>query len=414
MSQDAFVLFGGSTSEPDTVFMQLLQDEGLVVLVVDLPAPSRRRAAAVLEEDLLLEPTDLPLLFQALQAWRKRFRIVGVYNTMEAFVEPAALVSDYLGLPGPGLRAARVCRNKLLQRMYCADVGPPFVSFSARAPIPPFEHYPAILKPAGRRGGSGVVAVSSQAEIADHRHAYQPDEVLLLEQYIPGRDFSVETLVQGGQVLFENVTEEREDPAGRANLEMGYTLPPVGIRPEVVERAYQLNRGVVSRLRFEDGILHAEYKVTEDGRIYLIEAAARNPGDGLLAMYHLSTGRPMEAAILDIALGRLAGYVRPTRYVRQVYLESAPGVLAGVEVTGFPVEPHYPGMGPARRVTIDMGAHGLRELRMEKARGDEIARLEQADDRIGSVIFDASSAGELEALEQRVLANIKIIVERAD
>ncbi|MGN6107959.1 MAG: ATP-grasp domain-containing protein [Kofleriaceae bacterium] len=413
MIRAAFLLFGGLTAEADSVFLQLLEGEGLVPLVVDLPA-SARRVATVPEEHLLLDPADLPSLMHGLRSWSERFRIAGVHNTSEMFVEAAALAADYLGLPGPGLRAARVCRNKLLQRMYCIELGPPFVSFLARAAVPAFEHYPAILKPAGRRGGSGVVLVTSPVAAADRLAAYAPDEVMLLERYLRGRDFSVETLVQGGRVLFENVTEEHEDAAGRANLEMGYTIPAVGLPPELIERAYQLNRQVVSRLRFEDGILHAEYKTGEDGEIYLIEAAARNPGDGLLAMYHLATGQPLERAILDIALGRPASYPRPNRYARQIYLEADPGTLVGVEVNGFAATPHYPGMGPGRRPALDLASPGLREIRMDKACGSRIVKLEQADDRVGSVIFDAGSTTELDALERRVRAGVRIVVNHPE
>jgi biotin carboxylase len=409
VARGAVVLFGGLSSQSDSIFLQLIRDDELVPLVIDLPHVTAR-AASLPEDCLAVEPTDVLTLLDGIRAWTQRYRVLAVYNTAEAFVELAALASDYLGVPGPGLRAARVCRNKLLQRLYCVELSPPFVGFLARAPVPAFDHYPAILKPVGRRGGSGVVAVNSSAEIEHHRHNYQPDEVLLLEERIFGRDFSVETLVQGGHVLFENVTEEREDPAGRANLEMGYTLPAVGFHAALIGKAYELNRQVVSRLHFEDGILHAEYKMARDGKIYLIEAAARNPGDGLLAMYHLSTGQPMERAILDIALGRPASYVPPSRFVRQVYLESSPGTLMGVQVDLFSVAPHYPGGRPVRR-TIGAGeGSGLREVRIDKSRGDRLTPLETADDRVGSVIFDANTLAELEALEQQVLANVKVMV----
>ncbi len=419
MKSDAFVLFGGLRSELDSIFVELLVGEGLTVLVVDTPSATQH-SAKLPAHHLLVDPSDLAAMFVGLSAWQRRFHVVGLYNATELFVEMAALVGDYLGLPGPGLRAARVCRNKLLQRVYCAEHGPPFVSFAVptgkelpRA-VTEFAHYPAILKPVGRRGGSGVVAVGSAAEVAEQLHHYAAEEILLLERRVFGRDFSVEALVQGGRVIFESVTEEHEDPKGRPNLEMGYTMP-ARLSAEAHARAYAKNREVVARLDLRDGILHAEYKLGEDGGVYLIEMAARNPGDGLLAMYHLSTGQPMERAILDIALGRPASYPAPRRPVRQLYLECEAGTLRAASARGFAATAHHPGDPGSRRAAypaqFDAAAPGeLRELRMDKRRGEQIGALVQADDRVGSVIFDAPTLGELDALEARVLAGVQLTV----
>jgi hypothetical protein len=70
-----------------------------------------------------------------------------------------------------------------------------------------------------------------------------------------------------------------------------------------------------------------------------MEAAARTPGDGIMPLYHLATGRPVEPAIIRIALGETAEHPAPQRYARQVYFEHECGLLRDVEVRWPGIEP---------------------------------------------------------------------------
>ena len=53
------------------------------------------------------------------QRWQQEYDIVGVYAAGEMLVEQTGIVADALGLPGPGVRAARVCRNKTCNGSTC-------------------------------------------------------------------------------------------------------------------------------------------------------------------------------------------------------------------------------------------------------------------------------------------------------
>ena len=92
------------------------------------------------------------------------------------------------------------------------------------------------------------------------------------------------------------------------------------------------SRRVLRRLDFRDGIAHSEWRVTPDGTPFLMEIAARTPGDGLLPLYELATGRPLEPEIIRICLGETTSYPAPRRFARQVFLEHPEGRLDGVHV----------------------------------------------------------------------------------
>ena len=99
------------------------------------------------------------------------------------------------------------------------------------------------------------------------------------------------------------------------------------------------NDAMLDRLGVANGITHAEWRIDERGEARLIEVAARTPGDGIMVLYRLAVGRPMEPEIMRIALGEPADYPAARRYARQVYLGHQPGILGDVGVD-------WPGVRP--------------------------------------------------------------------
>lgn len=134
--------------------------------------------------------------------WRGRYTVRGAYAVGETLVEQTGLLCDALGLPGPGLRATRVCRSKYLQRWYLEEYSP------ASLVVPPGGRedadltalgYPVVVKPATRHSSSGVVAVGDEAALRELLTSYPDHETVLIEQKVTGQEYSVESLVQHGQ-----------------------------------------------------------------------------------------------------------------------------------------------------------------------------------------------------------------------
>lgn len=350
------------------------------------------------------------------RAWAAAYDIAGVYAVGEMMVEQTGIIADAFGLPSPGLRATRACRSKYLQRLYCPEWSPRVLIYPAGdrgAPLGDHPGFPAVLKPAGRRSSSGVREVRDEAELEAALPAYDPAETLLLEEYVTGQEYSVETLVQHGRVVFESVTrKETNERSSRSFVEMAHTVPA----PDGGAALLAAGRAVLERLAFADGVAHAEFRLGPDGRVRLMEIAARTPGDGLLALYHLATGEPMEPQILRIALGEPAAYPAPVRYARQVYLDHRPGVLGDVKVRWPGVEPAPAGQGrqwPEPEPGRPGDEPALRNVLLLKPPGTRLGDLYESDDRAVTFLIDAPSAEELDVLEERVRASIDIVVEEA-
>ncbi|MEV4613018.1 ATP-grasp domain-containing protein [Kitasatospora sp. NPDC049258] len=406
---------------------------GLTVLGIDTDTPRARRFDRARQENPehplagLAEIAWLPgerheEIVQQVLDWHAAYEVRAVVPFGEDYVEATALVADLLDLPAPGLRAGRVCRNKLLQRRYLADWSPrstllPGADRADRAAG--WETFPAVVKPLDGQASSGVERVDDLAQLTAVLAERDEAEALLVEELVAGHEVSVESLVQGGAPVFAAVTGKRTnegagpDEAARFFVELGHTVPDPDLSPAARRAVLAANAAVLARLDFRDGIAHAEYRVTAEGEVRLMEIAARAAGDNILTLYHLATGAPLEEAVLTIALGEPTEYPEPRRFVRQVYPEHTPGVLLDVTAPGLDTEvswlaEHW--MWPAvKPLSDEPGA--VHMIVAGRARGDRLAEIKASSDRSAMYVIDAPTPEALDALQARVDAALTVEVD---
>jgi biotin carboxylase len=433
---DAFILTGSfPVISRDPTFLAELSRRGLKALVITASAYRERALAqmadsggpmaaiadiAFVDGDVTVEGAFVAGAIAVVTAWREKYHVVGAYAVGDVLAEPTGLLCDGLRVPSPGLRASRACRSKYLQRWYLPEFSPRSVVIPAarRARADRDSQLdadldaiglPAVIKPASRHSSWGVLRVSDRAELRRELAAYPEHEILLVEELVGGQEYSVESLVQRGAVVFASATRKETQAHGRTFVELSHTVPEH--REEIRERLLAANALLLERLGFGDGIAHSEWRLAPDGRIVLMEMAARTPGGGLMTLYRLATGVPMEPEILNIALGEPARYPAPHRFARQVYLEHEPGVLDDVAVAWPDVEPQWLGEGgvwPEIKPGSADDDPALRAVLVLKERGSELRAMESSDDRAVTFFIDAGSPEQLDALEQRVRAAISI------
>jgi biotin carboxylase len=396
------------------LFLQELRARRLAPLVVTESPP----AGVAIQEVAVLDGAQHLAILEQAATWANDYDIRGTLCLGEIFVEAMGLVADMLGLRHPGLRATRVCRDKLLQRLYLREWSPRFqvIAPAHRADfVADVTGEPRILKPTGRFASSGVQEIVDAAELAERLADYEADEVLLLEQKVVGREVSVESLVQDGRIVFSGITEKATNECeGRFFVEMAHTVPCGNLTSREVTDVLATNARVLDRLRFENGIAHAEYRVSSDGAVYLMEVACRAPGDALMAVYQLATLRPIEAELVKLALGECVNYPQPVRHARQVYLKHAPGRLVDVEagdglsgIAPYWVSDH--GRWPAIEAGSASDPAHVRHLMVLKPRGAQLSEVRDSFDRAVTFLIDARSTEELDRLEQHVRQSVSIV-----
>lgn len=429
----AFILFGDLPKIGP--FLADLTSRGLAVLLVTGPPRSslERRAAEFLDapghpfaavtEVRVLRGEDRVGILDQVAEWSRRYAVVGVLAAAEVFVEPAALATDLLGLPGVGLRAARVCRNKFLQRLYLARWSPASELVTERTRASVVERFagrfPVVVKPLELWSSIGVRAFDDGDELAAHLADLDPGTEVLVEERVRGPEFNVDAIVVDDECAFTAVTQKgTNEGSTRFFAELTHTTPPANLDAAGARLLGDTHAAVVRRLGFGTGMAHAEYRLTPGGEVVLMEIAARPPGDGCLHLHHLATGRPVEPALVEVALGGRVDHPEPVRRARQTYFEHEPGELRDVAVRsagdGPPAWVVDTGCWPPLEPVAADAPAGLRAVLVLKERGERLRPITESGDRAVTAIFDAPLDADVDALEAEVRGAITIDTARPD
>lgn len=242
-------------------------------------------------------------------------------------VEMAAALREHLRLPGIGDSQARFFRDKLAMRVQAQQQGIPVPEFiqvlnydklrDFMDRVPP----PWVLKPRGEASAMGIKKLHHADELWPLLEALgDRQSFFLLERFVPGDVYHVDSIVDHGQVLFAAASKYGTPPMTvyqGGGVFVTQTLPYAGEE----DRALQLlNRQLIGAMELGHGVTHAEFiRGHADGRYYFLEIAARVGGAGIDLLVEHATGlNPWdEWARLEIAHLRGEAYALPS--LRQHY-----------------------------------------------------------------------------------------------
>jgi biotin carboxylase len=240
-------------------------------------------------------------------------------------VMTAALVREHLRIPGMGTTTARLFRDKLAMRVKAQGAGIPVPAFvhvlnagelqGFMASVPP----PWVLKPRSDVSAVGIQKLHEPAlvwqaiEALDARPSItERSSYFLLERFVPGDVFHVDSLVQDGEILHAGVHRYWRPPMEVAH-HGGVFVTCTVERGSAGERALlEANRVLLGALKFVRGATHAEFIRGTDGRVYFLEVAARVGGAYIAETLEAASGINLwrEWANIEIA-GEQGQYVLP-------------------------------------------------------------------------------------------------------
>lgn len=227
-------------------------------------------------------------------------------------VETAAYLREHMRMPGPGLSATKLFRDKLAMRVAVKAAGlhqPDFTPVINHDDVREWVWRvpaPWVLKPRLEAGAMGIKRVPNDGELwrlVEELGDQQSFRVL--EQYVPGDVYHVDALTVGGQTLFTNVARYGRPPLNVSHdggVFMTYTLPDD--HPEA-QALTAFNRQVLVALGHQNGPTHAEFiRGHQDGQFYFLEIAARVGGAHIADLIHYTRGINLwaEWARLELAL----------------------------------------------------------------------------------------------------------------
>ena len=166
--------------------------------------------------------------------------------------------------------------------------------------------YPLIVKPMDRSGSRGITKINSFSELGPAIALAKNEgfeKKALVEEYLTGNEYSVECVSWEGEHHFLALTKKYT--TGSPNyIETGH-LEMSGYDKDFIERVRTTVFHALNSLGIRYGASHSEIKVSEDGKIGIVEIGGRMGGDFIGSnLVELSTGYDFVKAVIDVCVGK--------------------------------------------------------------------------------------------------------------
>jgi biotin carboxylase len=303
-----------TTYEKGQEFMRECKRQGCRVIL--LTAEKLREADWPREslDDTFYLPAEIPLadIVKAVTHLARTKKLDRIVALDEYDMETAATLREHLRIPGMGLTTMRYFRDKLAMRMRALDRDirvPDFVPVVNHDDIRYYlEHVPGpwMIKPRQEASAIGIKKIQVAEELwpvleqlGDRQSSF------LLEKFVPGEVYHVDSVVSENEVVFANVSKYGKPPMNVAHggVFTTFTVP----RGNDADRGLRaINRDLIAALGLVRGVAHAEFiEAHADGHFYFLECAARVGGAYISEMVEAATGLNLwrEWARIEIAGG---------------------------------------------------------------------------------------------------------------
>ena len=216
-----------------------------------------------------------------------------VLPTVDAELRPLAAAREEFAAAGIDLllapaAALEVILDKLLLAQHCASVvRVPRTKLFGSAVDPASWTYPVIVKPRTGSGSRGILEIGSAAELA----ALKRSSTLIVQEFLPGEEYSVDVLADAGGQVIASV------PRIRARVDSGVSVGGRTVHDPEIE---EFGRAV-ARATGLTYVANVQCRRDRAGRPALLEVNPRIPGTLGLT---IASGVDMPRLALDALLGR--------------------------------------------------------------------------------------------------------------
>jgi biotin carboxylase len=184
--------------------------------------------------------------------------------------------------------------------------------------------FPLIIKPKDAFSSRGVYKVDSYDELIAHldeSRSFASDGDILIEEFLEGKEFSVESITFKGKTTVVQITEKFITPFPNT-VEIGH-LQPAPLDATQWEQVTKTVEQAIQAIGINNSASHAEVMVTSKG-VFTIEIGARLGGDFISSyLTKASTGVSMDKAALQVALGMapdLTSNLKQFSYIKYIQL----------------------------------------------------------------------------------------------
>ncbi|OGS00546.1 MAG: hypothetical protein A2V88_05605 [Elusimicrobia bacterium RBG_16_66_12] len=267
----------------------------------------------------------------------KAMRFDGILTYVEPSVHVANELQRRLGLPVISARRGKSLRNKWQMRRLLQAAGvrqPTFIGVSSIKELraaTKTARFPVVVKPTEMMASLGVALVRNhlQLEEAFHR-ALDADfwdedlrtlygdiaKEVLIEEYIQGPEYSVETVVSDGRPHLLGITKKYSSASGRFD-EVAHRFPAHDLSQNDVRKISALVEASHGALEFKNTLTHTELRM-RDGVPILMEINCRLAGGLISTLIERSLGVNIGTILAATATGQPVDIPRKTGSAHEI------------------------------------------------------------------------------------------------
>ncbi len=329
----------------------------------------------------------------------KKHSFCGIIGTDDTTIELAAFVAEKLSLPHNEPQAVKIAQRKDLARLSLkkSDVKiPEFDLLSTTKPVLKQNikvSFPAVIKPVALSASRGVIRVNNSEELEQavervtqmlSAELHLQDEVkniLLLEEFIPGKEVAVEGMLHQGKLDVLAIFD-KPDPLNGPFFEETYYITPTSYSEKIQQEIKQTILKSCQAYGLKEGPIHAECRINENG-VWILEVAARTIGGLCGRLLSLGTGYSLEELVLLHAMGK------------RVEIKKIKSSELGLGVLMIPI----PKAGILKRVEGLLAAQRIpyiNDVTIDVREGYELTPLPEGNSYLGFIFAEAPTVAEAE------------------
>jgi biotin carboxylase len=321
----------------------------------------------------------------------------------------AATVAAAMGLPHNPVDAVRAALDKAAQRQRWAAAGVPQPSFRL---VPAGDGvrqaaeaigFPCVVKAVSLSASQGVLRADDPAAAVEAARrirqilddAERPaDEPLLIEEYLPGPELSIDGVLTAGDLTVTAVFDKPGMPDG-PTFEETLLVSPSRLAERTLAAAVRTAADAARSLGLSTGPVHAELRICDRGPA-MLELAPRSIGGLCSRALRFAGGASLEEIVLANALRRpIPGGGGPAApcgiYMLPV---PRPGILRAVE-------------GKADALAVS----GVTGLTITIPPGQRVRPLPDGDRYLGFVYAEADTPADVEEALTAAVARLRVVIQ---
>ena len=382
------------------------RDRGLRVVAVDRNPAAPGLALADVGE--VVDFTDVDAVTEV----ARRERVDGALTvSADRAVPVVAAVAEALGLPGIGSETAHRMTHKLAMREALAASSVPQPPYRAVRPRgdanapPEGVGFPAVLKPVDSGGQRAVFRLERAEDLErclPEAVEESPSDTAMVEEYVEGTEMNGIVIARGGEPTLLTLSDRLRPPGIGFGVGWIHVYPP-SVNGDALGSSERIAVDAVRALGLRDGIAFPQLIATPEGRVVVVEVAARIPGGQMADLVRHAVG----VDLVDVALRQALGEKVPDDV-------ALPRFHQPLAIRFFTAEP---GPLPTGRVTrigaLDpvLAADGVVQAETYLELGETIRPVRRDGDRRGYVIAVADTPDEALARAERAAGLLEVEVE---